>query len=109
MKTTTKKKFDCVKSVRKERDRIASDTEGMSARKVLDYYRERKMKKKTSKEKQEKTLIMKTITKKKFDCVKSVRKERERIASDTEGMSASEVLEYFRERKMKKQSSKEKP
>ena len=50
---------------------------------------------------------MKTITKKKFDCVESVRKERDRIASDTEGMSTSEVLEYFRKRKKKKQSSKE--
>jgi len=50
---------------------------------------------------------MKTTTKKKFDCVKSVRKERDRIASDTEGMSASEVLEYFRKRKKKNQSSNE--
>jgi hypothetical protein len=49
---------------------------------------------------------MKTTTKKKFDCVKSVRKERDRIASDTEGMSTSEVLEYFRKRKKKNQSSK---
>ena len=44
---------------------------------------------------------MKTTTEKKFDCVKSVRKERDRIASDTEGMSASEVLEYFRKRRKK--------
>lgn len=50
---------------------------------------------------------MKTKTEKKFDCVKSVRKERDRIASDTEGMSASEVLDYFRNRKKKNQSSKE--
>ena len=50
---------------------------------------------------------MSTITKKKFDCVKSVRKERDRIASETEGMSASEVMEYFRKRKKKNQSSKE--
>lgn len=42
MKTTTKKKFDCVKTVRKERDRIASDTEGMSAREVLEYFKKRK-------------------------------------------------------------------
>jgi len=45
---------------------------------------------------------MKTTTKKKFDCVKSVRKERDRIASETEGMSTKEVLEYFRMRKKKK-------
>jgi len=44
MKTTTKKKFDCVKSVRKERDRIASDTEGKSASEILDYFRKRKEK-----------------------------------------------------------------
>lgn len=49
---------------------------------------------------------MKTKTKKKFDCVKSVRKERDRIASDTEGKSATEVLEYFRKRRKKKQSLK---
>lgn len=48
---------------------------------------------------------MKTTTKKKFDCVKSVRKERDRIASDTEGKSASEILEYFRKRKEKEKSS----
>lgn len=48
---------------------------------------------------------MKTTTKK-FDCVKSVRKERDRIASDTEGMSANEVLEYFRNRRKKAKSSK---
>lgn len=50
---------------------------------------------------------MKTVTKKKFDCVKTVRKERDRIASDTEDMTASEVIEYFRKRKKKKRSSKE--
>jgi len=48
---------------------------------------------------------MKTTTKKKFDCVKSVRKERDRIAADTEGMSVSEILEYFRKRKNKEKSS----
>jgi len=50
---------------------------------------------------------MKITTKKEFDCVKSVRKERHRIASDTEGMSASEVLEYFQKRKKENQSSKD--
>jgi len=44
---------------------------------------------------------MKTTTEKKFDCVKSVRKERERIATDTKGKSAKEILEYFRQRKQK--------
>lgn len=28
MKTTNKKDYDCVKSIRKERERIAKDTEG---------------------------------------------------------------------------------
>jgi hypothetical protein len=42
---------------------------------------------------------MKTTAEKKFDCVKSVRKERNRIAADTEGMSASEILEYFKKRR----------
>lgn len=48
---------------------------------------------------------MKTTIKKNFDCVKSVRKERNRIANDTEGKSASEILEYFRKRKQKANSS----
>ena len=44
---------------------------------------------------------MKTTTEKKFDCVKSVRKERDRIAADTKGKSAMEILEYFRQRRQK--------
>jgi len=48
---------------------------------------------------------MKTTTKKKFDCVKSVRKERERIASDTKGKTSREILEYFRNRKEQAKSS----
>jgi len=48
---------------------------------------------------------MKSTTKKKFDCVKSVRKERDRIAFDTEGKSTSEILDYFRKRKEKAKSS----
>jgi len=48
---------------------------------------------------------MKTTTKKKFDCVKSVRKERDRIASDTKGMTTSEILDYFRNRRDKAKSS----
>jgi hypothetical protein len=41
---------------------------------------------------------MKTVTKKKFDCVKSVREQRKRIASDTEGMSPQEIITYFQNR-----------
>jgi hypothetical protein len=48
MKTTTKKKFDCVKSVRKERDRIALETQGMSANEIMDYFRKRRDKVKSS-------------------------------------------------------------
>jgi hypothetical protein len=47
---------------------------------------------------------MKTTDKKDFDCVKSVRKERERIAGDTEGKSPKEILEYFKKRKGKTKS-----
>jgi len=42
---------------------------------------------------------MKTITEKDFDCVKTIRKSRERIAKDTEGKSPKEILEYFKKRK----------
>ncbi|MEQ9312260.1 MAG: hypothetical protein RJQ05_06930 [Cytophagales bacterium] len=41
---------------------------------------------------------MKTKIKKEFDCVESVRKSRARIAKETEGKSAKEVLEYFKKR-----------
>ena len=44
MKTTTEKKFDCVKSVRKERDRIAADIKGKSAKDILKYFRQRRQK-----------------------------------------------------------------
>ena len=44
MKTTTEKKFDCVKSVRKERDRIAADTKGKSSKDILEYFRQRRQK-----------------------------------------------------------------
>ena len=47
---------------------------------------------------------MKTMIKKEFDCVKSIRKERNRIARDTEGKTVDEILEYFkRNRKQKKE------
>ena len=39
MKTTTERKFDCVKSVRKERDRIAADTKEKSTKDILEYFR----------------------------------------------------------------------
>lgn len=42
MKTTIEKDFDCVKQVRKERDRIAKDTEGKSSKEVLGYFKKRK-------------------------------------------------------------------
>jgi len=42
---------------------------------------------------------MKTKSKKKFDCVASVRKERDRIAKETKGKSPKEVIEYFKERR----------
>ncbi len=42
---------------------------------------------------------MTTKTDKSFDCVKSVRKERNRIAADTEGKSVDEIIKYFRNRK----------
>jgi len=46
---------------------------------------------------------MKTTIKKDYDCVQSVRKERERIAKDTEGKSPKEIIEYFRKRKRARQ------
>ena len=52
-------------------------------------------------EPQEKYLIMKTMTKKDYDCVQTVRKERERISHETEGKSPKEILEYFRRKKEK--------
>lgn len=48
---------------------------------------------------------MTTISNKDFDCVKSVRKERDRIASETKEKSASEILEYFRKRREKVKSA----
>jgi len=44
---------------------------------------------------------MTTKTDKTFDCVKSVRKERDRIAADTAGKSVNDILKYFRDRKKK--------
>jgi hypothetical protein len=45
MKTSAKKSYDCVKSVRKERDRIANDTEGMTPKEIIDYFKKRKQNK----------------------------------------------------------------
>jgi hypothetical protein len=44
---------------------------------------------------------MKVKAEKKFDCVKSVRTERERITSELEGKSAGEIIDYFREKRRK--------
>ena len=41
MKTTTKKDYDCVQSIRKERERIARETEGKSPKEILDYFAKR--------------------------------------------------------------------
>lgn len=38
---------------------------------------------------------MKTTIKKGYDCVEAVRKERERIAKETEGKSAKEIVSFF--------------
>lgn len=45
-------------------------------------------------------MTIKTKIRKEFDCVSFVRKERERIAKDTEGKSPKEIIEYFRKRKI---------
>jgi hypothetical protein len=37
-----------------------------------------------------------------YDCVKSVRVERERIASETEDKSPKVIIEYFRDRHVKR-------
>jgi hypothetical protein len=50
---------------------------------------------------------MKTSDKKSYDCVKSVRKERERIAEDTAGMTPKEILEYFEKRRKKAKKNME--
>lgn len=50
---------------------------------------------------------MTTKIEKGFDCVKSVRKERDRIAEDTEGKSVKEILRYFRDRKNKTEITSE--
>ena len=45
---------------------------------------------------------MKTTIKKDYDCVKSVRVERERIARETEGKSPKEIIKYFKDRQAKR-------
>jgi len=45
---------------------------------------------------------MKTTIKKDYDCVKSVRVERERIARETEGKSPKEIIKYFKNRQVKR-------
>ena len=49
---------------------------------------------------------MKISTKKSYDCVKSIRKERDRIAKDTEGMTPKEIIEYFTKRTKKNEKGK---
>jgi 1,2-phenylacetyl-CoA epoxidase catalytic subunit len=44
---------------------------------------------------------MKTTTKKTYDSVKEVRKERERIAGELKGKSSEEIISYFREKRRK--------
>lgn len=44
---------------------------------------------------------MKTTEKKDYDCVNSIRKERERIAKETEGKSPEDILKYFKDRRDK--------
>ena len=45
---------------------------------------------------------MKAMIKKDYDCVKSVRVERERIARETEGKSPKEIIKYFKTRQVKR-------
>jgi len=42
MKITTKKDYNCVQSVRVERERITKETEGMYPKEILDYFRRKK-------------------------------------------------------------------
>lgn len=49
---------------------------------------------------------MKTAIKKNYDCVKAVRKERDRIAKETEGKTPESILEYFRKKRIEHNSTK---
>jgi len=44
---------------------------------------------------------MKTTIDKKYDSVKEVRKERERIANELKGKSTGEIISYFQEKRRK--------
>ena len=48
-------------------------------------------------ETQEKHLIMKTKVKT-YDCVRAIRKSRERISKDLRGKSIEQILAYFKKR-----------
>lgn len=48
---------------------------------------------------------MKTKIETAIDCVAMVRKERDRIARETEGLSAQEILAYFEKRRKKYQQN----
>jgi hypothetical protein len=47
---------------------------------------------------------MKTESNKHIDCVAMVRKERERITTETEGRTPKEILAYFKRRAIKVKS-----
>jgi hypothetical protein len=44
---------------------------------------------------------MKTTVEKKYDSVKEVRRERERIADELKGKSTREIIAYFKEKRRK--------
>jgi hypothetical protein len=44
---------------------------------------------------------MEATTEKTYDCVKAVRKERERIADELKGKSSKEIIAYFQEKRSK--------
>ncbi len=55
-------------------------------------------------ETQEKHLIMKTKVKT-YDCVKEVRKSRERISRDLRGKSTEQILAYFKKRQEERKTT----
>ena len=46
---------------------------------------------------------MKTITEKKFDAVKYMRQQREKLSEKLSKMTTSEIVEYFRKKKSESQ------
>lgn len=51
---------------------------------------------------------MKPTTEKKYDSVKEVRKERERIADELKGKTSKEIIAYFKEKRRKSSILKDK-